>query len=188
MGSGEEGPRQVEDGCEFLETECLMALSAASLAKPVESVPLQMDPFIISMKRMIDLGILAHTSADVLKSKVIQQLRIYTGETNLLNEEVSGLFLDLCDLLLSGRLAKISSEVFKTYMVVMTYSCTSEKEKLKDMAALKKMAGIVDDNVLTFALERLKDDGYIDSTEEPVVEKRPDARKTRCNGPEHQVG
>ncbi len=159
-----------------------MRLTTTPVKIPVKPVPAQIDSFTEKMKMQIDIGILAHTPAMAFKTRVIELVQSYSADIAHLNEKPSELFLDLCDLLVSGKLSKMPDEIFKTYMVVMTYSCTPEKLRLKDWQSLKEMTGIADDAALDSALQRLKDDGYLESVEEPIVKMRPRAGKAKDDG------
>lgn len=165
-----------------------MMLSDRSDSSTVEPVAAKSDPFIENIKKMIDIGLVAREQATAIKSLVIKEVQNHSAEVARFNGDVSDLFLDLCDLMVSGKLSKMSDETFKAYIVVRTYSCTGEKNRLMNMSAIKEMTGIPEDSALADALQTLKNDGYIDSVEEPIVKKRLKPSKTRDEGAEKVIG
>ncbi len=156
-----------------------MRVSAERQKKTSISDPTLADPFLAGIKKMIDSGDLARTPSVAFKAHIIEQVQSHSYDLSLLPVEVSDLFLDLCDLLLSGRLSKMSEESFKTYMVLMTYSGTPEKQRLRERNALKMMTGIDEEAILDEALKQLREDGYIESLDDPIIKRRPKPMKAR---------
>ncbi len=131
-------------------------------------------PFLESVRQLVARGIVANSTGSLLKSQIVSLVQNYSGELRYVTGQLPDLFLDLCDMMVTGSLARMPEPAFKVYLAVMLYSDTPEEDKLKDIESIKDMTGIHDVSELKQALSHLVDDGYIESPENPrALRSRP---------------
>lgn len=135
-----------------------------------------MDSFTQKIKALIDGGSMAGMSGDVFKSLLIRHIQTHSAEIPYLEEEISDLFLNLTDMLVTGAFNRIPHDAFKAYVVLAIYGADSESgDAMRNQ--LHALTGIQDHPSLQKALEDLKVRGYLESVEEPVLNRlRPHAR------------
>jgi hypothetical protein len=127
------------------------------------------DSFLDNIRKMLENGSIGKMPANLLKIQIVTQVQTYSGELPFIKGNISGTFLLLCDLMVSGRLSKMSPDAFKIYLVLMALqdevieACPIIQEELADLA------GITDSLAVRSALEALKEEGYVESTDCPVL-------------------
>lgn len=129
------------------------------------------DPFLDDLLDLVHRGVIARLPGSILKEKIIHKIQQYSAELGMAQEEVSKIFLELCDLMLEGRIGRMTPDAFKVYLVLLTWSFVSEEPPSRGV--LGELTGIEDPPRLDEALQQLEKDGCIASSQKPRV--------IRCN-------
>jgi hypothetical protein len=130
-----------------------------------------MDSFTKEIKAIMERGNVASLPGDKLKTLIVKKVQDYSAEIELLKEEIPDLFLNLTDLILSGRLSRMHPDVLKVYMALGILWSNSTGVSKAFGAELSELTGIKDEPILKRALDDLKALGYIDSPEKPVLKR-----------------
>ncbi len=142
--------------------------SAPSAKTGKEENTIAVDSFFEKIKQMIDNGKIASMPGNKAKTEIVSTVQDYSGEIPFLPGEISKLFLNLCDLMLDGRIGRMPPDAFKVYLVISIYSYGIEPEQLAlDNTLLQKLTGISEESVLREAMETLENEGYIESSDDP---------------------
>lgn len=120
------------------------------------------DFFLSEIRKMVEEGQVARMSGNALKSELILRIQSYSADIPLMDGQVSGVFLILCDLLMEGRLGKMQPEIFKVYLVLlaMNHAPLDNQEGI-NFSALRKFTGIEDPLKLDIAISQLEEDGLL---------------------------
>lgn len=101
-----------------------------------------------------------------LKSHVVARVQDYSFELSFSEGAISELFLELCDLMLDGRLARIPEDALRVYLTVLAYAETVEADLLQDFKTLAELTGLPDPSAVKAALMHLETEGYIGSPDD----------------------
>jgi hypothetical protein len=128
-----------------------------------------MDHFTREIKAILETETYVSMSGDVFKTLIVKKVQAYSAELESLNEEISELFLNLTDLIVSGNLSKMPPDALRVYMALGVLS-NNPKAPPKGLAAnLCELAGLKDEAALKHALDELKARGYIESPDKPIL-------------------
>lgn len=119
------------------------------------------DPFLDLIRKMIESGELARSGHNDLKAHIVLQVQVHSSEIPYLRGEMSQVFLGLCDLIIGGKLSRLSPEALKLYTVILTDASTNEQPRKS--ALIKQITGIADDETLNIAFQQLQEGGYLDA-------------------------
>lgn len=137
------------------------------------------DSFLEGIRNMVESGALSKMSFNLLRMQVVGQVQTYSSELPFLQEKVSDTFLELCDLMVDGRLSKMPQDVFKVYLALVARRAGMTPKGPADLGDLAEQTGIRDRMSIRIALETLKEEGFIESVEDPVLmRKKSSGKKT----------
>ncbi len=132
------------------------------------------DSFVAKVLNLIESGCMARMSGDAFKTLLVNKIQGYSHQIPMLEEDVSPLFLNLTELMITGTFAKIPPDAFKVYLILAIYGKVAG---MRDQTnKLLELTGIDASIKLEKALEDLQTMGLIFSVDEPVVKRvKPDA-------------
>lgn len=104
--------------------------------------------------------------ASELKSHVVARVQDYSFELSFSEGAISELFLQLCDLMLDGRLARIPDDALRVYLAVLAYAETVEADLLQDFETLAELTGLSGPSAVKTALLHLETEGYISASDD----------------------
>jgi hypothetical protein len=138
-----------------------------------------MDSFTKEIRTIMELGTLAFMSGDAFKALLIKKVRAYSAELELLNEEVSELFLDLTDLIVTGNFSRMPPDALKVYAALAVLNNKAEETSRRLGGKLSDLTGLKDEPALKDALNELEVRGYIDSLDNPILKRVRSTRQSR---------
>lgn len=119
------------------------------------------DPFVESIRRILDEGRISRTEGSELKSLVVARVQDYSIELSFSGDAISELFLELCDLMLDGRLAKMPDDAFRVFLAVMAHTDTTVPDSPQAPETLAELTGITNPSAVEAALQHLRVEGYL---------------------------
>ncbi|MCE5242884.1 MAG: helix-turn-helix domain-containing protein [Desulfobacteraceae bacterium] len=119
-----------------------------------------------------------------LRSHVVARVQGYSFELSFSEGAISELFLELCDLMLDGRLARLPEDALRVYLAVLAYAEAVEADLHQDFETLAELTGLPGPSAVKAALLHLETEGYIGAPDDSSL---PGKNPSRGNDSEDEV-